>query len=460
MIIQQLIENLKSRLVLNILIILAYAGGLFLSIGTASYYQHSVDKLTVFVDAYSNTKRYVSFPNRERLNELLKDPQSIDKLTKLRKLIYSSNQFEACSLHNKGLYITDFCGPDKMLKGYENGDAQRDIYFKQSNVYFSEAKAFEIDTDAFQKYAIKVEEGNDFSDFKNTDLSWDTVYPVVLGWDYKKYYSIGDKFTALEIMGHVGIGLKDKKIQYKVVGFLESGSAILSGTHLSESGAEDQQVIYLGSYILTPMFVLDNYVPQDAIEQEWKCLRMYNRSQSQTVLSTLTIDEISPILQNIGKEAGFSSMATLETMKLTSLFLNESNEYFALLRTTSIFIMISAVICLTVNLINKLIANFKKYSVHLISGSTMNNIQSFIIAEVVFVILVANLIAYILALTIGGYVFSYSKTSIGGISVTAITTSSVITATILSIIVIILTLIIPLIKLRTTEFDSLLRGRE
>ena len=80
--------------------------------------------------------------------------------------------------------------------------------------------------------------------------------------------------------------------------------------------------------------------------------------------------------------------------------------------------------------------------------------------EVLILAALSNLIAYILALTLGKYVFSYNVSGIFGVQVTRIDFASVLAATAVSIFVCSASLAVPLIKLYRVEFDTLLRGRE
>lgn len=458
MLLQQLAATLRQGWILTLMIIIVFSGGLFLVIGTTSYYEKSNAKLTGFVQAYdASLHRYAVQISGYQTHQMIEDKDAASKLQKFYQNIEDAKEFDSAAIAKYQFHCSDFAGPDKFLYGYEDGRAMRDIEY--GDLLYTTVKAYEIAPQFFKQFALTVCEGKDFSDLQDRSYSANRVYPIVLGWDYHEYYSIGDRIEDVELQGGSAATAKTMKIQFEVCGFLEPGAAIVSGINLNPS-ANNDQIIYLDTFMIMPMIDYSSYVPQDFSESFWLKFTEYNRSHSHVVITDKPPEDIYAIAQGYAKDAGFGGVNIIETMVLTNLFRSEANSYFNLLRISSIFIIVASVVCLSINLINKLSSQFKTYAIHLISGATMRIIRRYVAGEVLFVVLCSNLIAYFAALTFGGQVFSYSKVSFAGIQVTALTASSALAATLISLAVIVITLAIPYLRIYRTEFDSLLRGRE
>lgn len=466
MVFSQLLENLRSRLALTCLLILAFAGGLFLTIGTTSYAEHSDEKLTVFIDAYSKSSRYLvtSKPPHTFLTAYKDFPELTKTVADFRGQLEQDNGWELSSVTKRGFGILDYKGPDVLLNGYETGDTVRDIQYNDAMLPYCELKSLWVSQNFFDKFAVKTAVGKDFSDIESMQVSsLNTVYPIVMGWDYREFYAVGDIVTSYNQLYDSANGVlrqtRNLTRSFEVVGFLEPGAAIVANDSLNEEGS-DSDLLYLDRYVICPMLRYDHYLPVDALEEKWVKSQSGIELASFILVTNRSLAEVQTAVEACGVKSGIDYATAGETMELTDLFRQEADQYFEVLKTTSWFIMIASVICLTVNLINKLISNLKKYSIHLISGGKLSDIRLYLVTEVLFIVLMSNLLAFTAALTFGGFVFSYSKTNIGGIMITVITPYSVLMAFVLSVVIIIVTLAIPLIKLERTEFDSLLRGRE
>jgi len=123
-------------------------------------------------------------------------------------------------------------------------------------------------------------------------------------------------------------------------------------------------------------------------------------------------------------------------------------------------IMAGSALCLSLNLTDKLLTNFKNYAVHQISGGTLWGVKLFMIFEVLIIMLIANIAALLCAVFLGRGIFTYSEMGLSGVQVTRIDSVAGLYAVGLSAVVGLVSLAFPLIKLSTVEFDTLLRGKE
>ena len=147
-------------------------------------------------------------------------------------------------------------------------------------------------------------------------------------------------------------------------------------------------------------------------------------------------------------------------MMISDTFRQSADDYFDLLLLASVLILASSTLCLSLNLANKLMASFKTYAVHLISGGTVAHIKWFMAFEVFVILFISNIGSFLCALLFGGGVFTYNEMGIFGVQVSRISPFAAACAIGVSIVVSLIALAFPLIKISVAEYDTLLRGKE
>jgi len=170
--------------------------------------------------------------------------------------------------------------------------------------------------------------------------------------------------------------------------------------------------------------------------------------------------EVPNPIENYIYLTGFTYFNSRRVMMISDNFKQSADDYFKLLLLASVLILASSTLCLSLNLANKLMASFKTYAIHLISGGTVANIKWFMVFEVLIIMFISNVGAFLCALFFGGGVFTYNKMGIFGVQVSRISPFAAACAIGVSILVSLIALAFPLIKISVVEYDTLLRGKE
>ena len=433
LIFEQAFGELKKSFVLTSLIILSLTAGLFLILGCVSYYNESDKRLEGFYTAYNDGEtRFATFFQD---TDLSADDQ--DRIRTLMLTLSREADFHYYIFNRQTIYIADYLGRDSCLNGFEEGRPSREEY-TIDNVAYSGVKAYFASPGIFEKFSLKMSEGENYSDYEVIEYSETEIVPVVMGAEYSDNYHVGDTIGCMFYN-------QDKyiNIRAKIVGFLTSGSTILE-----PSRSENSDMLALDYIILIPPIYIDGITKIDACD-------------GAAVTADMNYD-FGNFYKSLGLLGANSDLNIVWTpsMKISAKFKYEANEYFNALLKASILILISTAVCMTINLTNRVMSNFRKYAIHLISGATLRGIKAFLAVQTFIIILAANILALITASLFGNYIFTYVKTQIYGVRITEYSGNAVSAVFIASILIGVLSLIPAYAKLSTVEFDSLLRGKE
>ncbi len=441
---EQAARDLTKQKLLSVLIAVMFSVGLFLTIGIAGYYSQNETKLSDFYKAYGEKdyKFQCSVMSTALGN---RDTARIRACADYYHQIKTSAEFESYTFHDGSLAIFDYKGPDSCLVGYEDYQPQRDLVLVESDSVYSFAKAYMIDPAVFERFALKIAIGNDFSGCGG--IYDGSPIPVVMGWHYNDSYQLGDVFQARLPWAYNTV------VPYEVVGFLPPDAAILPIKNAGGDLLRLSDTMFFPAYDTTGQAIPD---PETDTKNHYAYDIYLNHLCDFILISKNTTVDLS----GYGNQELIGEAAAQRAMILTSSFMADANRYFRMLQWASVLIVSGSCVCLALNLTNKLFANFKTYAIHQISGGTIGGQAGAMILEVLILTAFSNLMAYILALTLGKYVFSYQVSGIFGVQVTRIDLASVSAAAAVSVLVCAASLAVPLIKLYRVEFDTLLRGRE
>ncbi len=434
-ILEQALDEIKNSFVLILLITLSLAAGLFLILGSVSYYNESEKRLESFRTAYNDDE--IRFATFFRDTGGLSDIQNDDLIKTSILTLSKEEDFQYYFFNRQTIYIAGYQGRDSCLDGFEEGRPRREEYTIDSIAY-SGAKAYFASPGIFEKFSLKISEGKDYSDDEKSAHSETEMVPVVMGAKYAGCYHIGDVISCMLINQD-----KNVKIKIKISGFLIPGSTILE-----PSRSETSDMLALDYVILIPPIYMDgitefNACDGIAVTTDHK----YNFYNYYEALGLLGTNESLNIVWT-------------PSMKVSAIFFYEANKYFNALLKASILILISTTVCMTINLTNRVMSNFRKYAIHLISGATLRGIKAFLAVQTIMIIFVANIIAFITAAIFGNDVFTFEKTQIFGVGVAEYSGYAISAVFGASVLVGLFSIIPAYIKLSTVEFDSLLRGRE
>ncbi|HNX13664.1 MAG TPA: hypothetical protein PK854_05430 [Oscillospiraceae bacterium] len=463
-ILEQAFHSLTRRKLLSALIIIMMVVGLFLIIGAMGYAEHNEERVDDFYSAYPEDEYrfFVTAPINSLSGDKAYTEEQVEGLRNYFRQINAAPEFKFLHFTDSVLQLYDLKVGDNCLAGYQEFNAAREyMYVESTGKYLSNVLAYSIDERVFGRFNLKIAVGTDFSDFDHTDYNA-KVIPIVCGWAWHEYYKVGD---ILNGASHLYNGFSQ---DYEIVGFLEPGISILP------PGATDlDTIVSLDTYVLIPYL---DYIKMatppgaDKNNPAYSNLSYYEKYGKTTYIMQLehmcegvifTKDVSYPIDQYI-KQNGFSMLSSSKrrVMMISDSFKQSADDYFDLLLLASILILASSTLCLSLNLANKLMASFKTYAIHLISGGTVAHIKWFMIFEVLVIMFISNVGAFLCALFFGGGVFTYNEMGIFGVQVSKISLFAAACAIGVSLVVSLIALAFPLIKISVVEYDTLLRGKE
>lgn len=149
-----------------------------------------------------------NFYDPDQFYDYRNDSQSINNLAKFYNQLNSSNDFDVISSFNQAIVITDF-------KGDKNFYYNSEEFIENYSLEDSNIKSLQLNQKAYDFYNIELESGS--------PIFWDNIsytdnhIPVLLGFEYKKYYQIGDTLSG---------NYYNKKMQFEVTGFLKENCSI------------------------------------------------------------------------------------------------------------------------------------------------------------------------------------------------------------------------------------------
>lgn len=135
----------------------------------------------------------------------------LSKKSELYKWLIDNNNFKFCIQSNTSIYIKDFCSDDKFY--YDIGEYKY-ITNPFTNIYgnYSNINCIYINDKYSENFVIDTSEGRGF---EKSDFSENEIIPIILGYNYKNIYKVGDTFKYFDFL--------DKKVKtLKVVGITKS----------------------------------------------------------------------------------------------------------------------------------------------------------------------------------------------------------------------------------------------
>lgn len=135
------------------------------------------------------------------------------------------------SMFNQPVAVSHFKGSQKFRYAYGTEMSDTGVY-EDSGLIVEDIKAFQLNEKAFRFYNLTVSEGQE-PDWEAINYQGDEI-PVLLGSNYKAVYGLGGEIEGLYYF---------KKIKFKVIGFLESDSAVYY---------KGEPNCYLDSYVILP----------------------------------------------------------------------------------------------------------------------------------------------------------------------------------------------------------------
>lgn len=463
MVFHQFFVSFKKSIFISTAICFALAVGLFLMLGCINYFTASKDKLENFFTAYTDDEvRYSHMVGiLNPLNKAVTEGKADEFIQNLsafnRELTYGNVDFEWYSCYESDTFcVKDYTGSELMIFGYGEGGARNSR--RIDGDFYTTVKHIFAAPGFMEKFSIQLAEGEGFADYRVEPFYDGMEIPVVLGDAYRKSYSIGDRLTVnISSLTHATKTQGERAYSFvtaRVTGFMMPGSVVLNRS-------ADYRMTNLDYFIISPPLDITSLI-SDQYDDRLKPLYWHlGYSTMGVYITPKSENDTRPFFEladKYGMSRNYFSLG--ESMLLGNSFRRDSEKYFNDLLLTAVMVVISSSICLALNITNKLVGNFKRYAILQLSGCKYSDVKLYMIAESAIFTLAAFVLAYIAALFLGESVFSYTRSTVFGISAATISPLSILLVLLIVAAINVMVQLLPFIRLRRTEFDTLLRGRE
>jgi len=286
------------------------------------------------------------------MDEILNEGQdSIERQSKLYKFMKENPSFKAyTAIDSYSMYLPD-ANIDSSFADPDNPD-NPDSYF-----------LLKIDNEFQNVFKLKCAKGRLFSDedFKDTG---DEI-PLLLGYDFQKYYNVGDVITDY------------RNQRYKVVGFLEKSSFYINPLR-------SNQIYWLDRAFVVP-------IQPNKIEE--------TSEYDSAICSTFIITDDPANLQAIQEKSNELGLHTFSFESFTEILEAELEIYRYIILVIGIItavILFFAIAGFILTLIQFIKNHKEEFEKHLLGGGGIGSIVMRIVIQVLFVILLADIVVAVI----------------------------------------------------------------
>ncbi|MGS0764881.1 hypothetical protein [Syntrophomonas curvata] len=420
----EIIESIRQSAFLGLIIILLTATGLvFAAIGTLGFNQlHG--RLLDFSAKYKAEHifhLYDPFNSENILRSFRNESDAEERLMRFHERLENNPYFRYLDLNSQSIYIQNYSGPKKFIKGYEDGRADLNKPVDISGNLYSSVKGMQFSELVFTTFEPSLQSGRYFlsSEYNYRE---DQPIPLILGSEYQEIYSLGDQLNIYFL------GLHSRA---RVVGFFNKDSYVfLNG-----------DICYLNRQMVMPS--LEFVYPALGTPIPDYLFAFYHVKTSGYVMSKdLNADEVQVLINQFCKECRLTGWQIEGTHVNNLDILNlESQAFFISFLIISVVVFLFTFISIMLSLSLKIKKNLHTYAIHLISGATPGDIKKAIAAETAFYLIIANILAAS---------FAYLKFAYIGFNPTPLA---------ISIIIGVLSLIYPFHQINQLNISMYLRGK-
>ncbi|MDP4524556.1 ABC transporter permease [Bacillus halotolerans] len=376
-------ESLMKKKIFSLLILIL--GFLFFAIISFLFLQLiSVETKTKSFYAHYNGKNIYQLSDSlfdEKEEEFFSKPEKLNNVKNFYNYLNKSTDFVYLNTTLQPIGVQSFQGNETFLDGYEYGSTQEPYERKYKEEKYWLVKSIQLNENIFKVSNLKLQMG---SFFKKNEYIYkkSKKIPVILGSQYEGIYKVGDTLK---------IDYIDKDFVGEVIGILEPESVV---------PAREETEFYLDRYIILPELIM-NQLPSDSFDLTFQ-QRHYLQLIGGQILTKKDNLQIRKFMHAISNKCGFEDYTVigangigLELM--VSMMQQSLNLIIGLVGVLFVFCILS--ISFAFNL--KWNVNIRKYSIHLISGATLNKIFIYMFTEVGFILILSIVPVLLIMQTIG-----------------------------------------------------------
>lgn len=377
MIIKETIRSFYNNVYVNILLMLEFIICFFLFITILTYYiDIGNDEEVQMINNINGRKWYSMSVDVSDSNIMSKIAQEADGYERLNEFYNKLVDNEYCDVmtwrSDQCIYIEQEIfdtkvGSDKYENFVDEYDYANDNYVHEldGDVVIS-LRSVQLNYQAYEYLNIKLEQGDGWNaDDMNID-SDEAVLPILLGYDYKDAFSVGDTFE-IQIPC---MSLGDWHYKVKVAGILEGDQWIPTTDPYKDAQSLDDQVICPVGMNITYEPTTQDLCAKYSFGQYTEALAYSHMS----IKNNHTYEEVIRYCNSLSQKYDvYRLMFTSMGFGLT-LLKNETETTIHVFTMLTFLIVVFTAFCLISTAINRINKNIRVYAIYISNGSSMANI--------------------------------------------------------------------------------------
>ena len=389
------------------------------------------------------------------------DNTGFEQFEKLEEKIFEFENLKSAMLWQTKITLHE------ELEGIECNEetrSQYSFYYPQVSDPPSYAlNAYTVDRDYIDIFDLSLDSGRLFTEEEFTVLD-PTHVPVLLGYDYKDYFSIGETFEGfLFSSGHLtSINDEANKTVFEVIGFIAKGQLFIPFSSGSLNTYDNHVILpYVYNSVEEWLTIYEenpDYFDKSYLWTRYTAgLGTSGMMQSKTFLVEKGNEEafVEHLQNAIDSVDDYDVLKIHESNKAATYKSDEVNEKFIILTVLAVVMLVFSLMNIIFSAVNNTSNNIKAYAVHRLIGATKAQILIFSAAET----LLYSLIGFPI-----GFLFQYIPLSSSDYVFNPTVEPTIrlwfITAALFIITACVLSLIFVNNKLKTYSVAELIRGRE
>ena len=342
---------------------------------------------------------------------------------------------------------------------YRNKHVGEDVTFDGKEYPQYSLNTFAVDRNYLDIFGIALNSGRLFSDEEFEDFNPSHI-PVILGYDYKDYFSIGDTFKAsfMGTPGETPSGDYNEYMTFEVIGFIEKDQFVyLPGGSLPYPLNKYMIIPYYSKSLEEMLELSERYAAYGGGTFRYVNYYLsglgigFNKSKHYVASPENESAAIEELL-NCLKEAGLDDAYGVVRAYSPEQMADKYAERTALQKYLLIVMLVLAALSLIFSSVNKVADSMKMYSVHVLVGSTVTRIIVYSVLE--------TLIYCVLGFAAGmsWFLVLYPNTDENPAVYNSALLNSVIVSAVFIVATCLCTLLFVALKVKKYSISSLIRG--
>lgn len=372
------------------------------------------------IEKIFNIKNICSMQNTDELSTLmsikLKEDDILERFKEFNAFLENSPKFKSITYNNDAILVQNFknCGEFK-----NNNIPEKNF----NNKLYEGLLSINGDKSFFDTFKFDISSGRFFED---NDFNSSEITPIILGYNYKNYFCLGDIVNYFDEYQNC-----EKKL--KVIGFLQKDCYFYQHTLSPDS------VFNLNDYIVFPIKPINNTIDQENLK-----INYLNKFSDTMIISDKDSFTLQNLIQNKSNDLNLINIQ----IKSGESMINSYKDIANTQKKFSICIFLIIIFFTSTNIIatytNYVVKRKKQFGIHILCGATIEDIFQRIFMEICILIVSSNILMYIVSYILNKNKMFYSH-------------KSIIVTTAISIVLIIMLSVIPLIKINRIKLSTLIR---